>query len=54
MTGALISKPFDTVIPIEQIKFYPSALQVGGGGQYGRDFSQKYKCGALHNDAKGL
>ena len=24
MTGALISKPFDTVIPIEQIKFYPS------------------------------
>ena len=23
MTGALISKPFDTVIPIEQIKFYP-------------------------------
>ena len=25
MTGALITKPFDTVIPIEQIKFYPSA-----------------------------
>jgi len=24
MTGALISKPFDTVIPIEQIKFYPN------------------------------
>ena len=24
MTGALIIKPFDTVIPIEQIKFYPS------------------------------
>ena len=24
MTGALISKPFDTIIPIEQIKFYPS------------------------------
>jgi len=24
MTGALIVKPFDTVIPIEQIKFYPS------------------------------
>jgi len=24
MTGALITKPFDTVIPIEQIKFYPS------------------------------
>ena len=24
MTGALIAKPFDTVIPIEQIKFYPS------------------------------
>ena len=24
MTGALISKPFDTVIPIERIKFYPS------------------------------
>ena len=24
MTGVLISKPFDTVIPIEQIKFYPN------------------------------
>jgi molybdopterin molybdotransferase len=24
MTGALIPKPFDTVIPIEQIKFYPN------------------------------
>ncbi len=24
MTGALIKKPFDTVIPIEQIKFYPN------------------------------
>ena len=24
MTGALIEKPFDTVIPIEQIKFYPN------------------------------
>tara|TARA_Y100000590_G_scaffold128243_1_gene146631 strand:+ start:611 stop:1867 length:1257 start_codon:yes stop_codon:yes gene_type:complete len=24
MTGALITKPFDTVIPIEKIKFYPS------------------------------
>ena len=24
MTGAIIEKPFDTVIPIEQIKFYPS------------------------------
>ena len=24
MTGALINKPFDTVIPIEQIKFYPN------------------------------
>tara|TARA_B100000029_G_scaffold423481_1_gene430686 strand:+ start:160 stop:1416 length:1257 start_codon:yes stop_codon:yes gene_type:complete len=24
MTGALISKPFDTVIPIEQFKFYPN------------------------------
>jgi len=23
MTGAIINKPFDTVIPIEQIKFYP-------------------------------
>ncbi len=24
MTGAIINKPFDTVIPIEQIKFYPN------------------------------
>ena len=24
MTGAIINKPFDTIIPIEQIKFYPS------------------------------
>tara|TARA_Y100000590_G_scaffold213143_1_gene241466 strand:- start:924 stop:2180 length:1257 start_codon:yes stop_codon:yes gene_type:complete len=24
MTGALINKPFDTVIPVEQIKFYPN------------------------------
>ena len=24
MTGAIIKKPFDTVIPIEKIKFYPS------------------------------
>ena len=24
MTGALIEKPFDTVIPIEQAKFYPN------------------------------
>ena len=24
MTGAIIEKPFDTVIPIEQIKFYPN------------------------------
>ncbi len=24
MTGALISKPFDTIIPIEQIRFYPN------------------------------
>ena len=24
MTGAIIMKPFDTVIPIEQIKFYPN------------------------------
>jgi len=24
MTGALISKPFDTVIPIEQVEFYPN------------------------------
>jgi len=24
MTGALVPKPFDTIIPIEQIKFYPS------------------------------
>ena len=24
MTGALINKPFDTVIPIEEIKFYPN------------------------------
>ncbi len=24
MTGAIIDKPFDTVIPIEQIKFYPN------------------------------
>ena len=24
MTGALIPKPFDTIIPIEQINFYPS------------------------------
>ena len=25
MTGAIIKKPFDTVIPIEQIKFFPSS-----------------------------
>jgi len=25
MTGAVIKKPYDTVIPIEQIKFYPSS-----------------------------
>ena len=24
MTGAIIKKPFDTVIPIEKIKFYPN------------------------------
>ena len=24
MTGAIIKKPFDTVIPIEQIKFFPN------------------------------
>ena len=24
MTGAIIDRPFDTVIPIEQIKFYPN------------------------------
>ena len=24
MTGAVIKKPFDTIIPIEDIKFYPS------------------------------
>ncbi len=24
MTGALVPKPFDTIIPVEQIKFYPS------------------------------
>ena len=25
MTGALILKPFDTVIPIEKVKFYPKS-----------------------------
>ena len=27
MTGAVIKKPFDTVIPIEQINFFPNSLQ---------------------------
>ena len=27
MTGAIIQKPFDTVIPIEQIKFFPNKLK---------------------------
>ena len=24
MTGGIITKPFDTIIPIEKINFYPS------------------------------
>jgi len=27
MTGAVIKKPFDTVIPIEQIKFFPNSIK---------------------------
>ena len=27
MTGAIIQKPFDTIIPIEQIKFFPNKLK---------------------------
>ena len=28
MTGALVLKPFDTVIPIEKVKYYPSTLKI--------------------------
>ena len=27
MTGAVIKKPFDTIIPIEQIKFFPNSIK---------------------------
>ena len=27
MTGTIIQKPFDTIIPIEQIKFFPNKLK---------------------------
>ena len=27
MTGAIVKKPFDTVIPIEQIKFFPNSIK---------------------------
>ena len=27
MTGAVIKKPFDTIIPIEQVKFFPNKLR---------------------------
>ncbi|MDP6304251.1 MAG: hypothetical protein QF657_06830, partial [Candidatus Nitrosopelagicus sp.] len=27
MTGAIIQKPFDTIIPVEQIKYFPNNLK---------------------------